>query len=72
MLTTRPELRVSATLASLPTLMRWVTSSVASRGFNTDITQGKTTTTERMLYHSGVTRHLGSMLLGNAPGYPPH
>jgi translation elongation factor EF-G len=25
-----------------------------------DTQQGKTTTTERMLYHSGRTRHLGS------------
>lgn len=29
----------------------------------TNISQGKTTTTERMLYHSGLIRHLGSMSL---------
>ena len=34
--------------------------------------QGKTTTTERMLYDSGLTRHLGSKYIIHMPGVALH
>jgi len=55
-------LKAFATLALLPMLMPCVSALVLTL-ISTDITQGKTTTTERMLYHSGRIRHLGSIAL---------
>ncbi|KAL9578363.1 MAG: hypothetical protein Q9203_007125 [Teloschistes exilis] len=59
--TPKHRLKDRETLASLPTLMQYAGLRIMNKQSNADRDQGKTTTTERMLYYSGHTRRLGDV-----------